>query len=74
MRTHKILESFSDWRGAMVRLDCGHILHEAIKNAKQRRCIECDKRSRCEPYAPAYVPALHDIRCGCGPCNGRTDL
>lgn len=73
----RILEHFTDWRGRMTRLECGHILEarpgdEDIRLQK-RHCSNCRKRANLEPHEPPYVPALHDIRCGCGPCNGRED-
>jgi hypothetical protein len=72
MMMRRVLERFTDWRGRVVRLNCGHIITDN-GSAVRRMCPECTKRANLEPYEPAYIPALHDIRCGCGPCNGRPD-
>lgn len=76
----RILEHFTDWRGRMTRLDCGHIIptrkddeDKGRHRLQKRSCPECTKRRARQPYEPAYVSALHEIRCGCGPCNGRLD-
>ncbi|MGZ3458975.1 MAG: hypothetical protein ACXU86_10785 [Archangium sp.] len=66
-RLRRVLERFTDWRGEMVRLECGHIIrHDPKTKGKRRQCRPCQRSGR-----GGLVPALHDFRCGCAPCMGR---
>lgn len=66
----RVVDCFSDWRGPMQELECGHF----VKGRGSLPCfttggLHCTQCA--ETGTGGEVVALHDIRCGCYRCMGR---
>lgn len=61
-----VVDRFTDWRGSMDELECGHFVLAQFNFLTRHRCRQC-----AETGTGGEVVALHDIRCGCYRCTER---